>query len=191
MATNYYRGQGKVYIATRAADGTLGTFAEVGDADKFEITQSEQFDQVYESQSGARVKAVHSATQLDVNFSLDILNFNGANLARAILGTTTTAQSITGVSSGAAAVTYETLTEAFTATDSREYCIVFEGKNMNRSGTSVIVRAHRAYMNVASAISLLGTATAKFTVAGALLPDPTIVTAGKSQFLYIGIKDEA
>jgi hypothetical protein len=190
MATNYYRGQGKVWIATRATDGTLGTFAEIGDADKFEITQTEAFDSVYESQSGARVKSVYSATQLDVNFSLDILNFNGANLARAILGTTTTSQSVTPVGGGTAS-SYDTLTEAFTATDAREYCIVFEGKNMNRSGTSVLVRAHRAYMNVASALSLLGTSTAKFTVAGALLPDTTITTAGKSQFFYVAIKDEA
>lgn len=189
MATNYFRGQGKIYIATRASDGTLGTFAEIGDADKLEITQAEQYDTVYESQSGARVKVVHSATQLDVNFSMDVLNFNGANFARALLGTTADSQSITPASGGAD-ITMEKVVEAFTATDNREYCIVFEGKNMNRQGTPVIVRLHRAYMNVASAISLLGTTTGKFTMSGAVLPDST-QTAGKSQFFYVAIKDEA
>lgn len=88
MANTYYRGQGKVWIASRDNTGAISGFAEVGDADKLEITQSETFDQVYESQSGARNKVVHTAVQHDVGFSLDILNFNAANLARSVLGTT-------------------------------------------------------------------------------------------------------
>jgi hypothetical protein len=245
MSNTYYRGQGKVWIASRDSTGATSGFTEIGDADKLEITQSEQFDQVYESQSGARTKVVHSSTQLDVNFSLDILNFSGANLARAVLGSnasvagsTVTGESVTvykGQSSflkypGVSAVTIGTLVsgtdytidantgridwlatgtttdgtvktvnytftlvdavlEALTNTTNREYVLVFEGKNMNQNGTPVIVKAHRAYMNLAAAVALIGTATQKFSVSGALLPAPEITTVGVSPFYKVTIKD--
>jgi hypothetical protein len=250
MANTYYRGQGKVWIASRDSTGAISGFAEVGDADKLEITQSETFDQVYESQSGARNKVVHTAIQHDVGFNLDILNFNPANLARAVLGTasavtsgTVTAEAVVGypgssvflahndvsavvVKNQAETTTYVSGTdytvnastgridiptgsaitsaqalhvaysyaasaaalEALTSTSSREFIIVFEGLNMNQNGTPVILRMHRAYFNLAATIAMLGTATQKFSVAGALLPAPEITTAGVSPFFKMTVK---
>jgi hypothetical protein len=251
MSNTYYRGQGKVWIASRDSTGAISGFAEVGDADKLEITQSETFDQVYESQSGARNKVVHTAIQHDVGFALDILNFNPANLARSVLGTTAavTAGTVTNeivvaypgtsvflahsdvsavvvkdsatsaityvagtdynvngatgrldIISGGAITSAESLKvaysyaassaalEALTNTASREFIIVFEGLNMNQNGTPVILRCHRAYFNLAAAIAMLGTATQKFSVTGALLPAPEITAAGVSPFFKMTVK---
>lgn len=87
MANTYYRGQGKVWIASRNSAGRTSGFAEIGDAEAFSISPSESFDDVYESQSGSRQQVVHSSTQLSLAFELTVLNFSGANLARALLGT--------------------------------------------------------------------------------------------------------
>ena len=81
--------------------------------------------------------------------------------------------------------------EAVTATDAREYIIIFEGKNMNQNGTPVIVRLHRAYLNVSSALALLNTETARFTMGGSLLPAQEITGAGLSKFMTVTIKDLA
>lgn len=251
MANTYYRGQGKVWIASRDSLGRTSGFTEIGDAEALTINQAETFDDVYESQSGARTKVVHSAIQLDVNFDMTILNFSGDNLKRALLGSsaavvagtvaneahaaykgasiftkvpgisavvvtdvagTTTYAVGTDYTVDAAAgridftaggtivngalvhVDYthagvDALVESLVDTDNREYIIVFEGKNMNQQGTPVIVRCHRAYMNLAAALSLLGTATQRFEVSGSLLPAPEITTAGLSKFMNVTIKD--
>lgn len=245
MANTYYRGQGKVWIATRDSTGRTGGFTEIGDAEAFNVNTAEQFDDVYESESGARAKVVHSSIQTDVNFDLTILNFSAANLARSLLGTTASVAGATIASEahkafkggsiflkypGVSAVTIGSLVagtdyivdaatgridfpaastitdgasinvaythaavdgvvETLVNGDNREYILVFEGKNMNQQGTPVIVRAHRAYMNLTQALSLLGTATQRFQVSGSLLPDNTITGAGLSKFMTVTIKD--
>lgn len=251
MANTYYRGQGKVWIATRDSTGRTSGFTEVGDAEALTINQAETFDDVYESQSGARAKVVHSSIQLDVNFEMTILNFSGDNLKRALLGSNAAVAgaSITNeahkaykgaaiftkypgisavtVTNVAGSTTYvsgtdytvdattgridfltggsitngdtvhvdythgavDAVVESLVDTDNREYVIVFEGKNMNQQGTPVIVRCHRAYMNLAAALSLLGTATQRFQVTGSLLPAPEITTTGMSKFMNVTIKD--
>lgn len=247
MANTYFRGQGKLWIATRDSAGRTGGFYEIGDAEALNINQSETFDDVFESQSGARVKVVHSSIEYNMDFELTVLNFSGENFAKAMLGTTT---SVVGASvtnethkawkgssiflkyPGVSAVTITGLTapadfvvnategridfptgssvvngadvqvsythagvdavmEAATNTDNREYIIVFEGKNMNLNGTPVIVRLHRAYMNVSSALALLNTTTARFTMGGSLLPAQEITGAGLSKFMTMTIKDLA
>lgn len=251
MANTYYRGQGKVWIATRDSTGRTSGFTEVGDAEALTVNQAETFDDVYESQTGARSKVVHSSIQTDVSFALTILNFSGDNLKRALLGTSTavTGASITDeahyakrgasiftkypgistvtITNAAGSTTYvsgtdyivdaatgridfpaastitdganvlvdythaavDAVVESLVDTDNREYVIVFEGKNMNQQGTPVIVRCHRAYMNLATALSLLGTATQRFEVTGSLLPAPEITTSGVSKFMNVTIKD--
>lgn len=248
MANTYYRGQGKLWIAPRDSTGRTGGFVEIGDAEALSINQSESYDDVFESQSGSRVKVVHSAIEYNMDFELTILNFSAANLARATLGTASAAVTGATVASeahkaykggsiflkypGVSAVTIGALVsgtdyivdadagridfplassitegasinvaythagvdavmEAVTATSAREYVIVFEGKNMNRNGTPVIVRLHRAYMNVSQALGLLNTETARFTMGGSLLPAPEIATVGQSQFMNVTVKDLA
>lgn len=248
MANTYYRGQGKLWIATRDSSGRTGGFVEIGDAEALNINQSESYDTVFESQSGARVKVVHSAIEYNMDFELTVLNFSAANLARATLGTSelniaggtianethkaykgssiflkypgVSAVSIDGLVAGTDFVVDATAgridfpaassvvngatvqvdythggvdasMEAVTATANREYIIVFEGKNMNQNGTPVIVRLHRAYMNVSQALALLNTETARFTLSGSLLPAQEITGAGLSQFMNVTVKDLA
>lgn len=248
MANTYYRGQGKLWIATRDSTGRTGGFVEIGDAEALNINQSESYDTVFESQSGARVKVVHSAIEYNMDFELTVLNFSAANLARATLGTSElniagatvndephkaykgssiflkypgvsgvaigslvagtdfivdavagridfpAASSVTNGSTVLVDYTHggvDASMEAVTATANREYIIVFEGKNMNQNGTPVIVRLHRAYMNVSQALSLLNTETARFTLSGSLLPAQEITGAGLSQFMNVTVKDLA
>lgn len=248
MANTYYRGQGKLWIATRDSSGRTGGFVEIGDAEALNINQSESYDTVFESQSGARVKVVHSAIEYNMDFELTVLNFSAANLARATLGTSelniagatianeahkaykgssiflkypgVSAVSIDGLVAGTDFIVDATAgridfpaassvvngatvqvdythggvdatMEAVTATANREYIIVFEGKNMNQNGTPVIVRLHRAYMNVSQALALLNTETARFTLSGSLLPAQEITGAGLSQFMNVTVKDLA
>lgn len=246
MANTYYRGQGKLWIATRDSAGRTGGFVEIGDAEALNINQSESYDTVYESQSGARVKVVHSAIEYNMDFELTVLNFSAENLARATLGSASL--NIAGATvaneqhkaykgssiflkyPGVSSVTVDSLVsgtdftvdaaagridfpasssvvngtvvevdythagvdaamESVTATQNREYTIVFEGKNMNANGTPVIIRLHRAYMNVSQALALLNTETARFTMGGSLLPAQEITGAGLSQFMNVTIKD--
>lgn len=247
MANTYFRGQGKLWIATRDSAGRTGGFYEIGDAEALNINQSETFDDVFESQTGARVKVVHSSIEYNMDFELTVLNFSGENFAKAMLGTSTavtgasvaseahkawkgssiflkypgvSAVSISGLSAGTDFVVNATegridfpitstitdgasinvaythggvdaVMEAATNTDNREYIIVFEGKNMNLNGTPVIVRLHRAYMNVSSALALLNTTTARFTMGGSLLPAQEITGTGLSKFMTMTIKDLA
>lgn len=247
MANTYFRGQGKLWIASRDSNGVTSGFTEIGDAEALNINQSETYDTVNESQSGARVKVVHSAIEYNMDFEMTVLNFSAANLAKAVLGTSSqvTGASVTGesheaykgssiflkypgvssvvigalvsgtdytvdavsgridfptgssITNGASvSVNYthggvDGVIEGVTSTDAREYVIIFEGKNMNQNGTPVIVRLHRAYLNVSSALALLNTATARFTMGGSLLPAQEITGAGLSKFMTVTVKDLA
>lgn len=90
MANTYFRGQGKIWIASRDSTGRTSGFTEIGDAESLNINQSETYDSVNESQSGARVKVVHSAIEYNMDFEMAVLNFSAANLSKAILGTSST-----------------------------------------------------------------------------------------------------
>jgi hypothetical protein len=87
MANTYFRGQGKIWIASRDSTGRTSGFTEIGDAEALSIAQSETYDSVNESQTGARVKVVHSAVEYNMDFEMTVLNFSAANLSKAILGT--------------------------------------------------------------------------------------------------------
>lgn len=104
MATNYIvTGQGHLWIAPRDANGVTGPAVEVGDADNFSASYTQQFTDVYESQTGARNIVAHALTQTDGAVTLDVLEISSANLAKALYGTATTAvgASVTGESHGA------------------------------------------------------------------------------------------
>lgn len=245
MATNYYRGQGAVWIADRDENGQTTGFTQIGDADSLQITTNEAFDTVYESMSGRRNKVVHSSTQTDVSGKISILNVSGENLRKAYLGTVKAGavQTIndekhvaapnssiflkfpagsvsainysggsviptdkytvhangrvdfTDITAGEVLVDYTTtsadsVVEALVAGDKREFVLVFEGKNMNKSGSPVMVKMHRVYMNLAAQLDLLGTSTGKLEASFSLLPAEEITEAGASQFFRIVQKSE-
>lgn len=90
MATTTYNvtEQGRLWIAPRNSTGVTGAMIEVGDADNLQLSFAQTFTDVFESQTGLRANAVHALTQTDATVTLDILNFDGANLARALFGST-------------------------------------------------------------------------------------------------------
>jgi hypothetical protein len=99
MATNYIvTGQGHLWIAPRDANGVTGPAVEVGDADNFSASYTQQFTDVYESQTGARNIVAHALTQTDGSVTLDVLEISSANLAKALYGSATTGAgaSVTG-----------------------------------------------------------------------------------------------
>lgn len=81
--------QGKVYIASRDAAGLTSGFSYVGDCDGFTISASQQYLDIYESNSGNRGIVAHIPTQADYSAELSMLNIDGVNLARAFYGDTT------------------------------------------------------------------------------------------------------
>lgn len=254
MSNTYLRGQGSLFIAPRNSAGQIGGFVAIGDAEALTIKQSETYDTVNESESGARVKVVHTATEYNMDFEMTVLNFSKANFAKAVLGTSATvaAGNVTGEShkawkgssiflkypnvssvvigalvagtdyivatgegdsvagkggridfpTGSSITDGATITvnyahggaegviEAATNTANREYIIIFQGKNMNTSGTPVIARMHRAYLNVSQDLSLINEKTARFTMGGSLLPAQEI-TDGTSKFLSLTVADFA
>ena len=87
MADKYFAvPQGKVYIASRDANGQTSGFTWIGDTDGFTITTSQQYLDIQESYSGNRGTVAHIPTSSDYAAELSILNINGENLARAFYG---------------------------------------------------------------------------------------------------------
>jgi hypothetical protein len=84
----YYRGQGRVFVSARNSSGPTGGWFAVGDASKLEISVKETFEDVRESMTGLRTRVVHTSVQSDVDFTMDVMNFSGYNLAQAMLGST-------------------------------------------------------------------------------------------------------
>ena len=80
--------------------------------------------------------------------------------------------------------------EALTNLGNREVFIVFEGVNMNQQNTPVKVKLPRVYINLANMLSLISTATNKFTITGAVLPAPEITTSGLSKFFNVTIASQ-
>ena len=89
MATNYYYGQGCVYIAP-VTDGVIsGGFTAVGDADLLEITPSQEFLDITESKSGKFKRVKHIETSSNFSFSLNVKEISAENLKKAFYGTLT------------------------------------------------------------------------------------------------------
>lgn len=89
MADKYFAvPQGKVYIASRNTAGLTSGYEYIGDADGFTITTSQQFLDIYESNTGDRNIVAHLPTQTDIAAEVSILNIDAKNLARAYYGAT-------------------------------------------------------------------------------------------------------
>lgn len=105
MADKYFAvPQGKVYIASRDSTGVTSGFSYIGDCDGFNISTSQTFVDIYESNTGNRGIVAHIPSQTDWAADVSILNIDGNNLARAFYGDTTTIAS--GTVTGEAIVGY-------------------------------------------------------------------------------------
>lgn len=86
--TEYFAGQGKVFVAPRSKGGAInGGWSELGDTSRMEISTSQNYQDIYESCSGNRSIVAHYVTQTDWNFAVDAMSFSKENLARAFYGT--------------------------------------------------------------------------------------------------------
>ena len=102
--TEYFVGQGKIYVAPRASNGAInGGWTELGDTNKVEVTTKQTFLDEYESCSGNRSIVMHIPIQSDWTFTVDAKSFSKENLARAFYGTASavvsgsvTAEPVTG-----------------------------------------------------------------------------------------------
>ncbi len=84
----YLLSQGKVYVATREANGAQdGGLIWIGDCDKLEITTSQKFDDIEESYTGQRLVAAHVPIGTTMGFKINALYLSAANIARAYYGT--------------------------------------------------------------------------------------------------------
>lgn len=82
--------QGSVFLQRRLLNGAaIGGFRPIGDADKFEISTSQTFDDIQESQTGLRLTSAHIPTGTKVSAKLNLKNINKDNLSAAIWGTNT------------------------------------------------------------------------------------------------------
>ena len=96
--------QGKVYLATRAANGAQnGGLIWVGDCDKVDISTTQKFDDIEESQSGNRNVAAHIPIGTTMAVKVNMLYLSRDNLAIAYMGTAT--GPVTGATITAEAVT--------------------------------------------------------------------------------------
>jgi len=95
----YFRGQGKVFVAPRNADGLTGGYIHIGDAEAFMLDVSQSFDDVHESMSGQRLVAAHVPTETIPSVKMTMLEWSRENLVRALYGSSTgaiSAGSVTG-----------------------------------------------------------------------------------------------
>ena len=107
--TEYFAGQGKVFVAPRAKAGAInGGWTEPGDTSRLEITTSQNYQDIYESCSGNRSIVAHYVTQTDWAFAVDAMSFSKENLARAFYGT---ASAVIGASVTGEAVTVYALNQ--------------------------------------------------------------------------------
>lgn len=103
--SNYYYGQGRVWIAPVTNGAVSGGFVEVGDADLLEITPSQEFLDIHESQSGNRQRVKHLEISSNFSFNMQIKEITSENLQRAFYGTLT--ENVAAVSFADAFTAYE------------------------------------------------------------------------------------
>jgi hypothetical protein len=82
--------QGSLFLQKRALNGAAqGGFVAIGDADKFEISVAQTFDDIKESQSGLRSLAAHIPTGTEIKLKINALFFSQAVIAAGLWGTDT------------------------------------------------------------------------------------------------------
>jgi len=87
---NYGLFQGSLFMQRRSINGgPIGPMLQVGDADKFEISPTQTFDDIAESRSGQRMTAAHTPTKTDVKVKANLLFSSKQNLVAGLWGTDT------------------------------------------------------------------------------------------------------
>lgn len=94
--SNYYYGQGCVWIAPVTNGAVSGGFTQIGDADLLEITPSQEFLDIHESKSGNRQRVKHLEISSNYSFNMQIKEITSENLQRAFYGTLTENTADTG-----------------------------------------------------------------------------------------------
>lgn len=79
--------QGKVYMATRIANGAQnGGLLDIGDCDKVDITTTQKFDDIEESRTGNRNVAAHIPVGTTMAVKINMLYLSRDNLSIAYMG---------------------------------------------------------------------------------------------------------
>lgn len=188
--TEYFIGNGKVYVAPRTSAGAIsGGWAELGDSDSLSINLSQTFADIYESCSGNNNIAAHVPVTTDWEFSVDALSFSKDNLARALYGTASV------VSSGSAVdeplVGYALNQPIFTAHPGISAVVVKDGATTLTLGTDYTVDAATGTITLISATNLTGPAPYTITASYTYAAYDKVVTAtgtlSELAFRFVGI----
>lgn len=162
--TEYFIGNGKVFIAPRTAAGAIsGAYAELGDCEKLMVETSQNFTDIYESCSGSNSIAAHVVTQTDWKFSVDALSFSKANLARALNGTPSavTGTTVTGEALAPVNAAGDIL---FTRHPNVSSVVVKQGATTLVLGTAYTLDAASGQITILTTVGLTGGAPYSLTV---------------------------
>lgn len=99
MAEIYFSGQGKVFVATRDANGNPGPFRDLGNVPALSLTLETDVLEHKESRTGNRLTDLRLVRERTANATLTLESFNVKNLQMLLYGTS--------VSSGGSSVTNE------------------------------------------------------------------------------------
>jgi hypothetical protein len=161
--TEYFVGQGKIYVAPRASNGAInGGWTELGDTNKVEVTTKQTFLDEYESCSGNRSIVMHIPIQSDWTFTVDAKSFSKENLARAFYGTASAVT--TGSITGEAISVYGLNQIAPLKHPAVSAVVVKQGATTLTVGTDYTVDATNGTVTLVSATNVTGVAPYALTV---------------------------
>lgn len=187
--TEYFAGQGKVYIAPRQKGGAInGAWVELGDTSRLEVSTSQQYQDIYESCSGNRSIVAHYVTQTDWAFAVDAMSFSKENLARAFYGTS---GAVVGASVTNEAVTAYALNSVIPLKNPGvSSVVVTKGATTLTVGVDYTVDAANGTITIISSANT-GTLPAAlevdYTFAGYDKVETNTVTGGEFAFRFEGI----
>lgn len=81
-----YEGRGQVYLAVRAANGTLGAWTPIAEARSLEIAITQDFEDVYSRCDPNSGQIAHILRQTDYEVTLDTLDMSAETIATAVYG---------------------------------------------------------------------------------------------------------
>ena len=81
-----YEGRGQVYLAVRAANGTLGEWEPIAEARSLEIAITQDFEDVYSRCDRNSGLIAHILRQTDYEVTLETLDMSMASVAKAVYG---------------------------------------------------------------------------------------------------------
>lgn len=188
--TEYFAGQGKVFVAPRATAGSInGGWTFIGDTDNLQVTTAQNKTNIYESCSGNRNLAASFVTQTDWNFLVDTKSFGKEDLARAFFGT---ASAVTGSSVVDEPVTAYALNQIVPLQHPGVSAVVVkQGITTLTVATDYTVDAANGTITLVSATNLTGPApyslTVSYTYAAYDKVETATTTGGEYAFRFEGI----